>query len=130
MMHRLIYLVLAASATIVTLLLTTLPGDTSLVLSSSRAIGGTDLTDAFGHVVLFAVLTILWNRAIGVFMNSRAAFVVTILAVLALAVVTEAAQRYIPERGADIFDLAANVLGIILAIVYLQWRDRFQRDNV
>ena len=54
------YRVLLVIVTIVACILLVSPGNSWLVTGSSNMLGGTDETDARGHIALFAVLTLAW----------------------------------------------------------------------
>jgi len=108
--------------TLVAVLLMTLPGNSGIVLASSRALGGTELTDAIGHVALFAVLTLVWYRAARTFVNDRVALSVVVIGVVILGITTELSQRLVPERGSNIVDLVANGLGVSVAWALLRFR--------
>jgi len=99
--------------TLVAVLFTTLPGNYEIVLASSRVLGGTEFTDAIGHVALFAVLTLVWYRAARMFV---------VVGVVILGLTTELAQQLIPERGSNIADFAANGLGVSLAWALVRLR--------
>jgi hypothetical protein len=85
-----------------------LPGnDGGVVDDTSTFFGNRDLTDAIGHVALFFALAALWQWALR---DRRRAIGLA----AALGILTEGAQSLVPDRGASLLDLGANVLGVIL----------------
>ena len=87
---------------------------------SSRSLNLPDWSDKVVHALLFfgeAYFLLRWLTAEG---QQRSRLVAAALA-CGLAVSTEAAQLWVPNRGADPADLAANVLGIFLVLV-ITWR--------
>jgi hypothetical protein len=99
---------------------TTLPGDTPLVTNTSKLLGGTDLTDAIGHTVLMGLLTTAWYGCALHFMRSKYAVGTAALIALTLGTSSELFQTLIPERGATFLDLAANWLGVLCFLLWLQ----------
>ena len=95
------------------LVLTLTPGDSrSLVGRTSAFFGGSDLTDAAGHVVLFGVLTLLLYWAVRVFWEPQRALIVAVGCGLLVGMLTELAQMGIPDRGFALLDLISNWLGV------------------
>lgn len=75
--------------------------------------------DKVGHVTLFGLLTLAANVGLG-YRTIVVGKVVSLLGTLLVSVfvvVEEASQLFIPARTSDVFDLAANALGIGLATV-------------
>ncbi len=83
-----------------------LPGEDSLAADVSGFFGGTDATDALGHVVLFGGMGAVWAWALR---NVRAGCAVGVGAGLIL----ETAQFFVPHRGAAFIDYAANIGGVV-----------------
>ncbi|MCC7208486.1 MAG: VanZ family protein [Anaerolineae bacterium] len=107
------------------LLLTLLPGEKgSLVGRTSAFFGGTDLSDAIGHAVLFGVLSLLGFHAGRTVLPARPALLLTLAFALALGTLSEILQLYVPERGVTLFDMAANWIGAASAAFWLRflWR--------
>jgi VanZ family protein len=86
----------------------------SSVSSVSSFFGGTDITDAAGHVVLNSLLIFLWLWT-SVHYSSRYQKSIIIVGII-WAVVTEFLQTYIPGRGGSLLDMIANSIGIIAGI--------------
>ena len=102
-----------------------LPADAVRALYPFR---GSELTDAAGHVVLLGVLVALWWWALVVRLASWRALAVAGGIGLALGVVTEVGQLLLPARGASPLDLAANLLGVGLAVLLIGRRAGVLRD--
>nr|PZN50568.1 MAG: hypothetical protein DIU68_18095 [Chloroflexota bacterium] len=117
-------LILALGLTIAAVLFTTLPGNSGIVAGTSKALGGSDITDAIGHAVLFTALTVAWQRALTAYVGRRTAILIAVIAMLLFGAITEIAQAGIPERGASVLDLGANALGVALASLYIRARNR------
>jgi len=100
-------------------LLMLLPGDDTVAEDVSRFFGGTDLTDAAGHVVLFAVLTGLWYGAWRSVVGPERSLRRTVLLAALLAVGLELVQLAIPHRGVTLLDLTANGLGMLGVVMIL-----------
>jgi len=82
--------------------------------------------DKLVHLVLFAVQAVLgrrWARAAGL----RAPDLWALAATVAYGALTELLQLYVPGRDGDLFDLAADGTGAVLAVVLARWRERSVR---
>jgi VanZ family protein len=60
-----------------------------------------------GHIIGFALLVMLWWQA---FDPSPRALLMAVLIALALGLVTELLQNFVPDRSASVFDLATNIV--------------------
>jgi hypothetical protein len=108
------WLSMAAWATLV-LLLTTLPGDTTLVKSLSWLIGGTELSGVIGHMALFLLLTALVWVALRQWFRARTAVLLAMAFTLLLGTSTELLQWFVAGRTLSLADLLANWLGAFVA---------------
>jgi len=106
--------------TSVTVLLMLSPGEESAAEDLSRFFGGTDITDALGHVVLYGVLTALWRWALLNHLSLQQALGGAVAVGLALGAATELAQFLIPHRGVALVDLLANWVGSLSLPLALQ----------
>lgn len=114
--HALIRWALALGWTALTCGLMLLPGPKgSPVDNVSRFFGGTELTDAIGHVIIFATLALLWQWTLRVHIASDRALRAGLLVALLLGVFTEIGQSFVPNRGANLWDLLANIGGVSVA---------------
>lgn len=108
---------LAWTGLILILMLT--PSDKPVVEDTSATFGGTDYTDAIGHVVLFGTLALLWWAALACHKPIPTAFYRALGLSLLLGISLEIAQNWVPERGTSLLDLFANASGIAcFALVY------------
>jgi VanZ family protein len=106
----------------------TWPSQGTPVGQLSLFFGGSELTDAIGHVILCGILTWLWYQALRA--SSRHAYALSIAVAigLGLGIVTEWAQSVVPSRGASLLDVLANALGVCLAVGELTIGDRRLRE--
>ncbi len=95
------------------LVFTLTPGDSALVEKTSVALGGSDYTDANGHVLLFSILTMLCFWALTLRFSPRSALILSAGLGLLIGTGTEFAQVFIPYRGAAWLDLGANWIGVL-----------------
>lgn len=105
---------LAMVWTMLVLFLMLSPGDSTQVNGPSQSAGGSEVTDALGHVVLFAILTGCWLWA--TFPTYQAGSVS--IAIVALGVLLELTQHFVPERGISLLDLSANATGVVLTALF------------
>jgi VanZ family protein len=124
MRSKFLRLGLALALSLLALAFTTLPGYTPLVNGASRLLGGTDMTDALGHVVLQCLFTAAWFWALSLYLSKKAALLSAISIAIAFGTLTEFAQRYVPERGSTLLDLGANWSGVIAFVLVLRWRSK------
>lgn len=108
---------LAVAWTLLVCLLLLQPGRDPLI--GPAAAGDHDAFGLFvlhlGHVVSFAVMTWLWQRAL-------AALRPALGIALACGLLTELAQIYVPDRGLSALDLALNAGGALLVAAWLRRR--------
>lgn len=101
------------------LLLMLTPSDQPVVEDTSATFGGTDFTDAVGHVVLFGALALFWWAALTYSREYSTAHNLGLGLALLLGIALEIAQHWIPERGTSLLDLGANIGGVFgLALIY------------
>lgn len=106
-----------------------LPGDRGLAHEASWLLGGSDLTDAIGHVGLFCFLGLGWYWALRPQRSIGRSLVLSAAITFAIGTLTEAAQSLLPNRGMSLFDFLANGLGVALfaipfTLLWLRTRDR------
>ncbi len=82
-----------------------------------------ELLLAFGHVVVFSILTALWWWALSTVLNPRAALALAVLIALVMGTLTEIGQASMPDRSASWEDLTVNVVVTCLTA----WRIRRSR---
>jgi len=95
------------------------PSEGTAVMRISLFFGGTELSDAMGHIILIFIETNLsFNLLLHYFSKQRAihyAFWCTLIFALTL----ETLQMFIPGRGASLIDYGANALGVTLAVIVI-----------
>ena len=124
----------ALCVTVVTLILMLKPGTSRIVDIPHKLLGGTDATDAIGHVVLFCGLVFVWWTLIRHF-SRRRALLLAALIVFGLGTFTEFAQSVVPHRGFAWYDLASNWVGTGLGVCLticakLRWSTRRFADRL
>lgn len=123
------YHVLLVIVTLAACVLLISPGNTWWVADSSNLLGGTDETDTRGHIALFAVLTLAWAWTLRhQWARPWISYLVVGASGIALGAITEVAQHFIPERGSNLTDFGADVLGtligVVLAALFIRWLER------
>lgn len=119
--HHAVRWLAAISWTVLVVALMLMPGQDTAADDLSHFFGGTDITDAAGHVFLFGVLVLLWLLAlVTVLLRSRALRLAVAIG-LALGLVTELLQVFVPHRGVAFIDLFANALGPALVFGLQRW---------
>ena len=110
--------------TILTLALTLMPGsEGSTVKTLSLLAGGTEITDAMGHAILFGIYAILWCHALRQHRTKRQTGQHALIIVLLFGLGTESLQAMIPNRGTSVLDMLANTLSPSLAVfIWYFWR--------
>ncbi len=84
----------------------------------SKLSGGTELTDAIGHVFLYAMLTLLWTWALDLHLAGRQAMMTALSIALLLCLSLEFTQQFVSGRGSTLIDYTANFLGVGLAVFF------------
>ncbi len=117
--HPLLRWALAVTWTILVCLLMLLPGEDSVAEDTSGFFGGTDLTDAAGHVLLFGGLTLFWYAALVCHRTPAEALHLALALAAGLGLLLEAGQSLVPERGVSLLDFSANAVGVCAAAYLL-----------
>ena len=122
--HPAIFWLIAISWTLLVIIVLLKPGDGvmnhELSLASfyasffSLSITRKELSEAMGHVFLFGILTLLWQRVLIMYLSRPSVIFLTIGIAIVLALATEIGQYFV-NRGSLLFDLMANILGIAIA---------------
>jgi VanZ family protein len=100
------------------------PSKGSSVENVSSFFGGTDFTDALGHVALMGIETALLYGLFRYYAPRHASRYALGSAML-LGLILEVAQRWIPDRGSTWYDLAANWMGAVMLLVVVSKASRF-----
>jgi len=85
----------------------------------SLSISRSDLSEAIAHVILFSVLTVLWQRVLIMYFVLPGALLLAIGIAVMLAIGTEIGQYFV-SRGSLLLDLLANFLGIMLSFFWIK----------
>ena len=101
------------------------PSEGSSVEEVSSFFGGSDLTDALGHVALIFVETALLYGLFRYYAPRRAAGY-ALGSALVLGLILETAQNWIPGRGAGLYDLGANWAGAVMLMVVVSRASKFE----
>jgi len=97
------------------------PGNNgSTVDDVSNLFGGTELTDAIGHVIITAILAVFWCWTINLYTISTKTTRSILIGGIVWSFGAELSQYFVPERGTSLLDLAANILGVLIGIA--AWR--------
>jgi VanZ family protein len=83
----------------------------------SRLFGGTELTDAVGHVGLFCLLTLMWFQVLRHKLSVSKSLISAIIIVGVMATCAEILQGFVPQRGSTGLDLLANWSGVALFVL-------------
>lgn len=78
-----------------------------------------ELGEAFAHVILFGVLTLLWRRTLIMYFSHPDALILAISIAIMLAICTEVGQYFV-NRGSLLLDLLANFLGIAFSLFWIK----------
>ncbi len=108
--------------TLIILYLTLSTGDNQNVSWLSKLAGGTEITDAIGHVVMFAILVVVWQWAGSA--DIRAMVVLRIVTALCFlfGMGVEASQHWIEGRGMSWLDFLANGGGVLLGARWILYQ--------
>ena len=82
------------------------------VKNLSGFFGGTEITDAVGHVILVGVDCFLLYILMIHYLPDTIARRYSIIVTLMIAIIVETAQLWIPSRGASMIDIAAAFIGV------------------
>ncbi len=104
-----------------------LPGKNSVAADTSHFFGGTNLTDSIGHVLMYGILVGLWQIALAQQMPAVRALWWAAAFAVALGIMTEFGQEFVPNRGSSVFDVMADVLGVAVAAAVLSTKRHYLR---
>lgn len=101
-------------------LLMLLPGEDSIAEDTSGFFGGTDMTDALGHVLLFGIFTALWYAVLVCYLAPAPALTGALVIGAASGLLLELGQGIVPHRGLSLLDFTANALGVLISVAALR----------
>lgn len=85
------------------------------VKNISGLFGGTEITDAIGHVILIGVEFSLFHFVLLHYLPEKRALWIATILILTFAIILELAQTMIPSRGTSLIDIAAAFIGVGIA---------------
>ena len=112
----------ALAWTVLVCLLMLLPGKDSVAEDVSGFFGGTDMTDACGHVLLFSIFTALWYAVLACYLAPAQALRRALAIGAACGLLLELGQGIVPHRGLSLLDFTANALGALVSFAALRTR--------
>lgn len=92
-------------------------GDGTTVSGVSKVFGGTETSDAVGHVIINAILALLWCWTLSLYASRAKTTRLILIGAVVWCVGAELAQHFVPNRGGSLLDLAANFLGVLIGLI-------------
>ncbi len=92
-------------------------GKGTTVSGVSKLFGGTETTDAIGHVIINTILALLWCWTISLYASTPKTTRLILIGGIVWCFAAELSQFFVPERGTSLLDLAANILGVSIGLV-------------
>lgn len=89
-------------------------GDGTIIRWISLLFGGTEETDAVGHLLISAILAFLWYWTLLLYFSPQKAYLIALVIGLGWSISAELTQLIVPNRGTSLLDLVANTLGVFL----------------
>ncbi|MBI5930504.1 MAG: VanZ family protein [Chloroflexi bacterium] len=108
------------------LYLTLSTGNNKNVSWVSKLAGGTEITDALGHFVMFTVLVVLWHWAGSAYYPAMLVLKVVAPLCFIFGMSVEASQHWIEGRGMSWLDFLANGGGVLLGARWILYQ--LQKD--
>lgn len=91
-------------------------GDGTTVSWVSKLFGGTETTDAVGHIIINAILALLWCWTISLYATTAKTTRYVLVGGIIWCFGAELSQFFVPERGTSLLDLAANIGGVLIGV--------------
>ncbi len=101
-------------------------GNGTTVSSVSKLFGGTETTDAIGHVIINAILAFLWCWAISLYASATKTTRLILIGGIIWCFVAELSQYFVPERGTSLLDLGANIFGVLIGLAGYRFAAHFE----
>jgi VanZ family protein len=92
-------------------------GDGTTVLRVSKLFGNTETTDAIGHIIINAVLALLWCWTISLYTTITQTTRIIQIGGVIWCFSAELSQSFVPNRGASLLDLVANIIGVLVGLI-------------
>jgi hypothetical protein len=108
------------------------PSEGTAVRDISLFFGGSELTDAIGHVVMIFVETALLYNVLRHYKRNDTALQYAVGVTLVFGLCAELAQHWIPSRGASLIDVCAAFIGVVLFAFVIRkkmWIVRFMENK-
>lgn len=101
-------------------------GDGTTVSWVSKLFGGTETTDAVGHVIINTILAFLWRWTLGLYVSPMKTTRIILIGGSIWCCGAELLQYFVPERGTSLLDLSANVLGVFMGLAIYRVLNRYR----
>jgi glycopeptide antibiotics resistance protein len=102
------------------------PGNSGTTVSwLSKSFGGTEITDAVGHIIINTLLALLWCWTLHSYFSDNRTTRLILAGGIVWCVGAELLQYFVPERGVSLLDIGANVLGIFIGLTAYRWLTAF-----
>ncbi|WP_162909592.1 VanZ family protein [Aggregatilinea lenta] len=95
-------------------------GEGTTVTWVSSLFGGTEITDAIGHVIINTILGFLWSWTLSLYTSPTRATRLVLSGGLIWCCGAEGSQYFVPGRGTSLLDLSANLLGVSLGVLLMR----------
>jgi VanZ family protein len=105
-------------------------GDGTTVSWVSKSFGGTEITDAVGHIIINAILALLWCWAISSYTTTAKMTLIILVGGIIWCFGAELSQFFVPERGASLIDLVANIVGVLTGLMVFRGAYLFNSTRV
>ena len=92
-------------------------GDGTAVSWVSKLFGGTETIDAIGHIIINAILALLWCWTISLYTSTAKMTRIVLIGGIIWCFGAELSQFFVPERGASLIDLVANIVGVLIGLM-------------
>jgi VanZ family protein len=92
-------------------------GDGTTVSWVSKLFGGTETTDAIGHIIINAILAFLWCWTISLYTSTAKMSRIILIGGIIWCFGAELSQFLVPNRGASLIDLGANIVGVLIGLI-------------
>jgi VanZ family protein len=83
----------------------------------SELFGGSETTDAIGHIIINTVLALLWCWTLSLYATTAKTTRIVLIGGIIWCFGAELSQFFIPERGTSLIDLVANIIGVLIGLM-------------
>lgn len=101
-------------------------GNGTTVSWVANLFGNTEMSNATGHVIINAILALLWCRTISLYATRAITIRLIFTGGIIWCFAAELSQYFVPERGTSLLDLGANILGVVIGLAVYQFLGRFE----